>query len=44
MGVAREVGVYFRNCLVVNSGKVVRYPAEIALASVERVGEKRLAW
>ena len=43
IGVASDSGEYFLICLVVNSGKVVRNPAAIACASVERVIEKILA-
>ena len=43
MGVASDTGEYFRICFVVNDGKVVRKPADMAFASVDRVGEKRLA-
>ena len=43
IGVARGCGANLRNCLVVKTGKVVRKPADMALARVDNVGEKRLA-
>ena len=43
MGVASDSGEYLRICLVVNAEKVVRNHAAIACASVESVGENRLA-
>ena len=43
MGVASHVGGYFWIYFVVNAGKVVRNPAAMACASVESVGENRLA-
>ena len=42
--VAPRDGGYLFTCLTVKAGNVVRYPAEIAFASVARVGEKREAW
>ena len=42
--VAVRSGGQRRSCLVVMVGKVVRYPACIALAKVDRVGEKRDLW
>ena len=41
---ARRDGGYLFSCLTVKEGNVVRYPAEMALASVGRVGENRDAW
>ena len=43
MGVASNVGEYFRICFVVNAGKVVRNPTAMACTSVESMGENRLA-
>ena len=42
--VASRIGGTFCSCLVVTGGKVVRNPALIALAQVERAGLKRDAW
>ena len=42
--VAIECGVYFLRDLVVRPGNGGRYPLEIALSSVETVGEKSDAW
>ena len=44
MIVSLELGGYFRNCFVVEVGKVVSYPVLITCSSVSIVGEKRDEW